>query len=153
LRRIAEARATFVSRGDNSGTNLLEKQLWQQAGVSPEGQGWYLAVGQGMSQTLNVANDRQGYTLSDRGTWLARQDTLQLPILVEGDAALRNIYHVMPVNPAKSPRINAAGGEAYAAWLIGPEAQAVIGEFGRERYGQPLFFPAAGRSEAELTVP
>jgi tungstate transport system substrate-binding protein len=150
LRRIAAAGATWVSRGDNSGTNILENQLWQQLGLDPTSSTWYLSVGQGMGQTLNIADDRQAYTLTDRGTWLARQSTLQLPILVEGDALLLNIYHVMPVNPAKSPRINAAGGEAYAAWLVSPEAQAAIGEFGRDRYGQQLFFPAAGRTEAEL---
>lgn len=150
LWRIAGSGVTFVSRGDNSGTHILERQLWSGLGLNPEGQSWYLAVGQGMGQTLNIANDRQGYTLADRGTWLARQNTLQLPILVEGDAVLLNIYHVMPVNPSKSPTINAAGGEAYAAWLVTPETQAAIGEFGRDRYGQPLFFPAAGRSEAEL---
>jgi tungstate transport system substrate-binding protein len=150
LRRIAATGATWVSRGDNSGTHLLEQQLWGQAGISPAGAGWYLAVGQGMGQTLNVANDRQAYTLTDRGTWLARQNTLQLPILVEGDVVLRNVYHVMPVNPARSPRINGPGGQAYAAWLVGPAAQAAISTFGVDRYGQPLFFPAAGRSEADL---
>jgi tungstate transport system substrate-binding protein len=150
LARIAGSGSTWVSRGDNSGTHILEKDLWQQTGVNPEGNSWYLSVGQGMGQTLNVANDRQGYTLTDRGTWLARQTSLQLPILVEGDASLRNIYHVMPVNPAKSSRVNAAGGEAYAAWLLTPDVQAMIGEFGRDRYGQPLFFPAAGLSESEL---
>jgi tungstate transport system substrate-binding protein len=150
LRRIAASGATWVSRGDNSGTHILENQLWQQLGLSPAGNNWYLSVGQGMGQTLNIANDRQAYTLADRGTWLARQGTVQLPILVEGDAVLRNIYHVMPVNPTKSPRINAAGGATYAAWLVGAEAQSAIGEFGRDRFGQALFVPAAGRSEAEL---
>jgi tungstate transport system substrate-binding protein len=150
LARIAGASASWISRGDNSGTHLLEMQLWNQQGINPEGASWYLSVGQGMGQTLNIANERQGYTLTDRGTWLARQATLQLPILVEGDMVLRNIYHVMPVSPGKSSRINAAGGEAYADWLVKPDVQALIGEFGRDRYGQPLFFPAAGRTEAEL---
>jgi tungstate transport system substrate-binding protein len=150
LRRLAASGATWVSRGDNSGTHILENQLWQQAGLNPAGTNGYFSVGQGMGQTLNIANDRQAYTLTDRGTWLARQNTLQLPILVEGDAVLRNIYHVMPVNPAKSPRINAAGGAAYANWLVSAEAQAAIGEFGLDRFGQALFVPAAGRSEAEL---
>lgn len=153
LRRIASAAGPWISRGDNSGTHLLERQLWEQIGVRPEGSAWYLAVGQGMGQTLNVANERQGYTLTDRGTWLARQNTLQLTALVEGDVALRNIYHIMPVNPAKSARINAAGGAAYAAWLVAADTQAAIGDFGRDRYGQPLFFPAAGRTEAELLAP
>jgi tungstate transport system substrate-binding protein len=150
LRAVAAREATFVSRGDNSGTHILERQLWQRVGLNPEGQRWYLAVGQGMGQTLNIASDRQAYTLSDRGTWLARRNTLDLALLVEGDAVLRNLYHVMPVNPAKSPRINNAGAEAYADWLVGPEAQAAIEAFGRDRYGQSLFIPAAGRSEAEL---
>ncbi len=150
LRRIALSGAIWVSRGDDSGTHILERQLWAEAGVTPTGNPWYLEVGQGMGQTLNVANDRRAYTLADRGTWLARRTTIDLPILVEGDASLLNIYHVMPINPSKSPRINAAGGEAYAVWLIGPEAQAAIGDFGRERFGQSLFTAAAGRSEAEL---
>jgi tungstate transport system substrate-binding protein len=150
LRRVAAAGSVFVSRGDNSGTHILERQLWQRVGTNPEGQRWYLAVGQGMGQTLNIASDRQAYTLTDRGTWLARRNTLELALLVEGDPVLRNLYHVMPVNPAKSPRINNAGAEAYADWLVSPEAQAAIEVFGRDRYGQALFVPAAGRSEAEL---
>lgn len=150
LRAVASSASTFVSRGDNSGTHILERQLWQRVGLTPEGQRWYLAVGQGMGQTLNIASDRQAYTLTDRGTWLARRNTLDLALLVEGDPVLRNIYHVMPVNPAKSPHINNAGAEAYADWLVGPEAQAAIEAFGRDRYGQSLFIPAAGRSEAEL---
>ena len=153
LTRIAGLQATWVSRGDNSGTNILEKQLWRRAGIDPQSQGWYLAVGQGMGATLNVANDRQGYTLADRGTWLARQDTIQLPIVVEGDPALRNIYHVMPVNPSKSARINGPGGEAYADWLARPNVQALIAGFGVDRYGQPLFYPAAAMSEDQLTAP
>lgn len=120
LRRVAFSESTWISRGDNSGTNILENQLWGQLGIIPEGRSWYLSVGQGMGQTLNIASERQAYTLADRGTWLARQDTLQLSILVEGDPGLRNIYHVMPVNPAKSSQINAAGGEAYADWLLRP---------------------------------
>jgi len=150
LRRIAAAGAPFVSRGDNSGTDILEKRLWQQAGLTPAGSAWYLEVGQGMGQTLNVADDRRAYTISDRGTWLARRATLDLPILVEGDPVLLNIYHVMPVNPAKSPRINAAGGEAFALWLVSQEAQGAIAEYGVDRFGQPLFFPDAGRDESEL---
>jgi tungstate transport system substrate-binding protein len=151
LARIAGANATWISRGDNSGTHLLEMQLWRQNGINPDGASWYLSVGQGMGQTLNIANERQAYTLTDRGTWLARQTTLQLPILVEGDTILRNIYHVMPVNPAKSSRINAAGAQAYAEWLVQPAVQTLIGEFGRDRYGQPLFYPAADRTEAEFS--
>jgi tungstate transport system substrate-binding protein len=149
LRRIASSGSTWISRGDTSGTHALENQLWGQLGISPRGS-WYLSVGQGMGQTLNVTNERQAYTLADRGSWVARRESLQLAILVEGDPALRNIYHVIPVDPARSRRVNAAGGERYADWIVQREAQAAIGDFGRERYGQPLFFPAAGRSEASL---
>jgi tungstate transport system substrate-binding protein len=150
LRLIASSASTWVSRGDNSGTNIIENQLWRQLGMNPEGASWYLAVGQGMGQALNIAAERQAYTLADRGTWLARRETLDLAVLVEGDSFLRNVYHVMPVNPAKSAGINSAGGEAYANWLTSAEAQAAIADFGRQRYGQPLFFPAAGRGETEV---
>lgn len=150
LQRIAAARAPFVSRGDNSGTDILEKQLWQRAGLTPAGNPWYLEVGQGMGQTLNVADDRRAYTIADRGTWLARRASLDLPILVEGDAGLLNVYHVMPVNPARSDRINAPGGEAFALWLVSPQAQGAIAEYGVDRFGQPLFYPDAGRGEDEL---
>jgi tungstate transport system substrate-binding protein len=150
LQRIAATRAPFVSRGDNSGTDILEKALWQRAGLAPVGSAWYLEVGQGMGQTLNVADDRRAYTLTDRGTWLARRNSLDLPILVEGDPGLLNVYHVMPVNPARSDRVNAAGGEAFALWLVSPQAQGAIAEYGVDRYGQPLFYPDAGRGEADL---
>lgn len=150
LRAIAATGAAWISRGDDSGTYILEKQFWQRAGINPDGSSWYFSVGQGMGQTLTIASERQAYTIVDRGTWLARQGSLSLPILLEGDPALRNIYHVMPVNPAKSPLVNAAGGDAYARWLVSPQAQRLIGEFGRDRFGQPLFFPSADRSEADL---
>jgi tungstate transport system substrate-binding protein len=158
LRRIATTRAPWISRGDQSGTHLVEQRLWQTVGLDasgiarpdPRGHSWYQEAGQGMGQTLNIASEKRAYTLADRGTWLARRGTLELAILVEGEQDLLNVYHVMPVNPAKSPRINAAGGQAFATWLVGPEAQAAIGEYGRDRFGQPLFFPDAGRGEAEL---
>ena len=149
LRRVALARVPWISRGDSSGTHQLEQQLWQAAQLDPRGSGWYQEAGQGMGQTLNVASEKRAYTLADRGTWLARRDTLALAVLLEGEPSLLNRYHVMPVNPAKSPRINAAGGRAFAHWLVSPEAQALIGELGRDRYGQPLFFPDAGRDEAD----
>jgi tungstate transport system substrate-binding protein len=155
LRRIAERRATWVSRDDGSGTDQLEKRLWREAGLSPEGQPWRLVSGQGMGATLLLADQKQAYTLSDRATYLARRGALQLRALVEGDPRLLNLYHVLPVNPAKFPagRVNAEGGRAFAHFLVGPEAQRVIGEFGRDRYGEPLFFPDAGKTEEELVGP
>lgn len=149
LRRIAAARALFVSRGDQSGTHALELKLWGQAGIRPEG-GWYIESGTGMGQTLQIADERNAYTLSDRGTYLALRRTLHLDVLLEGDPLLRNIYHVILVDPSKNGRINAAGARALADFLTGPEGQRRIGEFGRERFGQPLFVPDAGKREEDL---
>lgn len=149
LRRIAAARAPFVSRGDQSGTHALELKLWGQAGIRPEG-GWYIESGTGMGQTLQIADERNGYTLSDRGTYLVLRRTLRLEVLREGDPALRNIYHVILVDPAKNRRINAAGARAFADFLTGAEGQRRIGEFGRGRFGQPLFVPDAGKREEDL---
>jgi tungstate transport system substrate-binding protein len=149
FRRIAEARAAFVSRGDNSGTNILEKRLWKQAGIEPSGD-WYLQAGQGMGQTLGIASEKRAYTLTDRGTLLALVKRVQLPILVEKDPPLLNIYSVMEVNPSRFPKVNAAGGKAFADFMVSPGAQAVIKSFGVERFGEPLFFPDAGRREEEI---
>jgi len=152
LQRIADAKAAFISRGDNSGTQQLELTLWQAARIEPKGQPWYVESGSGMGQTLSIADQKRAYTISDRGTWLTRKEQLALPILVEGDPALFNVYHVMPVNPAKFPglNINAAGGKAFADFLLAPETQAVIASFGREKYGQSLFIPDAGRPDEEV---
>jgi tungstate transport system substrate-binding protein len=149
LRRIAAAGARFVSRGDKSGTHLLEQALWKQTGVAPKGS-WYIESGQGMGQTLLVANERKAYTLTDRGTYLAFQKRVDLPILVEKDRPLLNIYAVMEVNPANGPRVNAAAGKAFADFMLSPEIQAVIKTFGVEKYGQPLFVPIAGQKEEQL---
>jgi tungstate transport system substrate-binding protein len=145
LRKIAERRAPWVSRDDSSGTDQLEKRLWKDAGLSPKGEPWYLVSGQGMGATLTLADQKDAYTLADRGTYLARKATLQSLVLVEGDPALLNTYHVMPVNPAKFPgvKLNPAGAQAFARFLVAPETQRLIADFGRDRYGQPLFFPAA----------
>jgi tungstate transport system substrate-binding protein len=152
LRIIAAKRAAWVSRDDNSGTDQLEKQLWQKAGLSPRGQPWRIVSGQGMGATLTLADQKNAYTLTDRGTYLARRNTLESAILVQGDGQLLNIYHVMPVNPAKFPRIriNARGAKALADFLVRPTVQQVIGEFGKDRYGEPLFFPDAGKTEDRL---
>jgi tungstate transport system substrate-binding protein len=147
LRRVAAARAPFVSRGDNSGTHALELRLWRQAGIAPAGQRWYTESGTGMGQTLQIADERGGYTLSDRGTFLAQRRVLGLVPLLEGDPALLNVYHVIRVDPAKSDRINADGARAFADFLVSPAAQALIAEYGRARFGAPLFVADAGKPE------
>jgi tungstate transport system substrate-binding protein len=149
LKRIAESQSRFVSRGDKSGTHVLEQGLWKQAGLEPRG-AWYIESGQGMGQTLGIANDRRAYTLTDRGTYLAFQKRVDLPILVEKDRPLLNIYSVMEVNPANGPRVNVAGGKAFAEFMLAPETQAVIKAFGVDKYGQPLFVPVAGKKDEDL---
>jgi tungstate transport system substrate-binding protein len=149
LRKIAGSQARFVSRGDKSGTHTLELALWKQAGVEPKG-AWYIESGQGMGQTLGIANDRRAYTMTDRATWLAFQKRIDLPILVEKDRPLLNIYSVMEVNPANGPRVNAAGGKAFADFMLSPEIQGVIKTFGVAKYGQPLFVPIAGKKDEDF---
>ncbi len=149
LKRIAAAEARFVSRGDKSGTHALELALWKQAGIEPKA-GWYIESGQGMGQTLLVANERKAYALTDRGTYLAFRKRVDLPVLVEKDRALLNIYSVMEVNPANGPRVNAAAGKAFADFMLTPDTQAIIKTFGVEKYGQPRFVPIAGQREAEV---
>ena len=149
LKRIAETQSRFVSRGDKSGTHLLELGLWKQAAVEPKG-AWYIESGQGMGQTLGIANDRRAYAITDRGTWLAFQKRISLPVLVEKDKPLLNIYSVMEVNPANGPRVNTAGGKALADFMVAPETQAAIQDFGRDKYGQPLFVPIAGKTDADF---
>jgi tungstate transport system substrate-binding protein len=148
--KIAETGSVFISRGDNSGTHKSELGIWKTAGVDPAGQSWYQQSGQGMGSTLTIASEKQGYTLTDRATYLATQANLDLDILVEGDPVLLNIYHVMQVNPEKNDLINGPGGAAFADFMISPEAQAIIAEFGVDKYGQPLFFPDADKTEADL---
>ena len=149
MKRIAASANRFVSRGDNSGTHNLEKSLWKQAGIEPKG-AWYIESGQGMGATLGIANDRNGYTITDRATYLAFRKRVTLAILLEGDRPLLNIYSVMEVNPANGPRINAAGGKTFADFMVAPETQAVIKSFGVEKFGQPLFIPVAGMREEQV---
>ena len=132
----------FVSRGDDSGTHKRELALWRAAGIDPR------AVrreetGQGMGATLTVASERRAYALADRGTWLALRGTLDLAVLVEGGAELRNAYRVYVVNPDRHARVAAAGAEAFAAFLVAPSTQALIGRFRAAEFGRPLFTPAA----------
>ena len=141
--KIAAAEAPFISRGDESGTNTKELAIWKDAGIEPAGQSWYSETGQGMGATLNVTTERQGYTLTDRGTWLAQQANLDLGLLYESDPKLNNIYHVIVVNPEKFDEVNAEGARAFSAFMIAPDTQDIIGEFGIEEYGAPLFFQDA----------
>jgi tungstate transport system substrate-binding protein len=155
LKAIAQAKVSFVSRGDNSGTHILEKSLWKAAGIEPKGS-WYMEARQGMGATLGVANERNAYTVTDRGTYLALRNRVSplrnrvsLRILIEGDRALLNIYSVVEVNPANGPRINSVGGKAFADFMVAPETQNVIRNFGK-KFGQSLFIPVAGKKEDDL---
>jgi tungstate transport system substrate-binding protein len=150
LEKIAAANALFLSRGDNSGTHALEKKLWKATGLKYEGNKWYQETGLGMGQTLGVAAEKKGYTISDRGTYLSMKKNLGLDILVEGDASLLNVYHVIEVNPAKWPKVNAAGAKAFADFVVGKKAQAIIKTYGIKKYGAPLFFPDAGKDPKTL---
>jgi tungstate transport system substrate-binding protein len=150
LTTIADQEASFISRGDDSGTHKLELKLWEKAGLEPEGQGWYEQSGQGMGATLQIASQRGAYTISDRGTYLAQSSNLELEVLVEGDPVLLNIYHVMQVNPEQFDGVEGEGGKAFVEFMVSQETQDFISEFGVEKYGQPLFIPDAGKSESEL---
>lgn len=147
MRAIAARGAAFISRGDDSGTHALERRLWQDVGIDPSGQSWYEETGQGMGATLQIANQRNAYTLSDRGTFLSQQANLDLEVAFEGDPALLNVYHVIVVNPDRYPNVNAAAARAFAAFITRPDIQAVIGSFGVEEFGEPLFMPDAGGPE------
>jgi tungstate transport system substrate-binding protein len=149
LKKIADKSARFASRGDKSGTHTLELALWKQVGVMPAAP-WYIESGQGMGATLGIADDRGAYTVTDRATLLAFARRIKLKTMVEGDKPLLNIYSVMEVNPANGPRVNAAGGKAFADFMLAPETQAVIKTFGVDKYGQPLFVPIAGRSDEDF---
>jgi tungstate transport system substrate-binding protein len=140
---LAQARATFISRGDDSGTHSKEKAVWKAAGIEPSGD-WYISAGQGMGAVLTMADEQQAYTLSDRATYLARTLTgLDLAIVMEGDPVLDNPYGVIAVNPNKGPHIHAELGEQFIEWLISDETQALIGEFGVDEFGAPLFVPGS----------
>ncbi len=136
--------ATFASRGDESGTHVKEEEMWEAAGLEVERENWYLSLGQGMGDTLITANEIQAYTLTDRGTFLAMQDNLtNLTLLFEGDKKLINPYGIIPVNPEMHSHINILGAEALVEFFRSDDVQDKIGEFGKNNYGQPLFFPDA----------
>ncbi|MEJ2012396.1 MAG: substrate-binding domain-containing protein [Anaerolineales bacterium] len=150
--RIAESQSTFVSRGDDSGTNKKELSIWSATQFDPATAkpSWYVESGQGMGATLIIASEKNAYTLTDRATYLANQENLDLEILVEGDPVLLNVYHVITVNPREWPQANYDGAIAFAKFMTSPEIQAVIGEFGVEPFGQPFFFPDADKTDADL---
>ena len=149
LKKIAEAKTTFVSRGDDSGTHKLEMKLWEKAGITPSGE-WYLQAGQGMGKALGIAGEKQAYVITDRATYLAFQKTTGLAVLVEGDLAFLNIYHVMEVNAEKFPKVNAAGGKAFADFLLSASVQDTLKTFGKEKFGEALFSPDAGKTAEAL---
>lgn len=146
LRAIVASRATFVSRGDNSGTHQLEQKLWQAVGVTPQGQAWYVESGSSMGQTLQIADQRVAYTISDRATYLAFKPRIALAVAVEGDPRLLNVYHVIAVNPERFPLVNKEGAEAFIRFLLSPQTQETIGSFGWDKFGQALFTPCANNS-------
>ncbi len=143
LKAIAAAQALFFTRGDQSGTHTKELSLWEKAEIEPAGD-WYQTTGQGMGDTLTIADQQSGYTLSDRATYLTKLDSLALEILVEGDTALFNQYHVITC----ANGVNMQGASDFLNWIITDEVQDnVIGTFGVEEFGQPLFVPNAGEVE------
>lgn len=143
FRRIAAAKAPFISRGDRSGTNAAELRYWKEAGIAVDAarEAWYREIGQGMGPALNMAASMDAYTLSDRGTWLSFRNRGTLTILIEGDRRLFNQYGVMLVNPAKHPNVKVADGQAFVDWLVSPEGQNTIAQY--KIGGQQLFFPDA----------
>lgn len=150
LELISESEETFLSRGDESGTHTKELGLWTAAEIEPAGS-WYQETGQGMGATLTVTTEKQGYTLTDRGTFLAQRDNLDLEVLYEGDKALNNVYHVIVVDPEKHSRVNVDCARDFSAFMVAADVQATIGEFGMEEFGEPLFIPDAGKGASTAT--
>lgn len=142
LNYIYENEDIFVSRGDDSGTHKKELRLWESASLKPEGD-WYISAGSGMGEVLKMASEKQGYTLSDRATYLAMKDSLDLDIVIEKDTNLNNQYGVMVVNPEKFENLNSEGAKKFEEWILSEETQKLIGEFGKDKYGESLFIPNA----------
>ena len=137
--QLAASNSAFVSRGDNSGTHMKEQAIWKGSDATPDGD-WYIRSGTGMAESLRIASEKQAYTLTDRSTFLAQQEHLDLAVLVEGDPLLHNPYAVMVVNSEKHPHINVMGAQAFAVFLLAPAAREIIARHGNDKYGQPLFF-------------
>ena len=147
LKAIAENETKFVSRGDDSGTHKKELSIWKEAGIEPEGE-WYLSAGSGMGDVLKIADEKEAYTITDRATYLSMKDTLDLDIIIEGDKNLFNQYGIIPVNADKfddkiKDKINAEGAKIFMDWILSEDTQKLIGEYGVEEFGMPLFVPNA----------
>jgi tungstate transport system substrate-binding protein len=140
FKKIAEAKAPFISRGDDSGTHKKEKRIWEKAGISAKGQ-WYQEAGQGMGLVLTIADEKKAYTLADRGTFLAFSKKISLPVLCEGDPELYNPYGIIAVNPAKHAHVKYIHAMALIGWITSIQGQEIIREFGKEKFNQPLFVP------------
>lgn len=153
LQNIAIINATFVSRGDASGTNAYELGVWAKLGITATNQTWYLSTGQAMGATLIIADQKNGYTISDRGTFVAFQKSIKLVMMVDGtkvDSSMINVYHVIQVNPTMFPKVNADGAKAFSDFMVAPATQQVIATFGLITYSQALFTPDAGKTDAQL---
>lgn len=152
FKAISAAESTFVARADESGTSTKELGIWKKAELDPAGTkpAWYTETGQGMGATLTITSEKIGYTLTDRATFLANKANLQLEILVEGDKSLLNVYHVITVNNEKWPKVNYDGATAFLNFMTSASTQEVIGKFGMDKYGQPLFYPDADKTDADL---
>lgn len=142
FKKIAEAQTNFVTRGDESGTHRKELKLWQKTDIEPDGD-WYIESGQGMAETIRIANEKLSYTLADRGTYLSLRESIELIILVEKDEDLFNPYGVIAVNPGKFSKVNYEDARKFIEFLTSKEAQMIIEDFGKEKFGEPLFFPDA----------
>lgn len=149
LKAVAAAQTPFISRGDKSGTDVLEKSLSARAGINTAAV-WYVESGTGMGQSLTVASEKRAYIITDRATYLARKSSLALEIAVQGGLDLLNIYHVITVNATKFPRVNREGADAFASYLTSPGTQSLISAFGKDKFGQALFFGDADKNEADL---
>jgi tungstate transport system substrate-binding protein len=139
---IANSKSTFISRGDNSGTNVKELDLWKAANITPSGD-WYISAGTGMGAVLTMANEKNAYTLSDRGTYLSSKSKIASVIVCEKDTKMLNPYGVIVVNPKKNDKINEKGARAFADWIVSSEGQELIKNYGVDKYGQALFVPSA----------
>lgn len=142
LKTIAQNQFRFVSRGDDSGTHKKELEIWKSASIEPEGD-WYISAGSGMADVLKIANEKKGYTITDRATYLSLRTTLDLDVIIEKDENLFNQYGIIPVNPDKNDKINSAGAKAFMGWILSEKGQKLISEFGVEEFGMPLFVPNA----------
>lgn len=139
LQKIAQNQATFLSRGDQSGTHKIETALWTKAGIQPAQEPWYLESGQGMAATLTLASEKGAYTLTDQATFLATRGQHNLVILIEGDPELLNVYHIILINPERFPQVNFTAAKAFAQFLTSPQTKDIIRQFGQAEYGEPLF--------------